>query len=384
MKAEKKVVVAQDTCEFDFTTHRKTRGLGVLSHPYRRGMKVHTALAVSRAGVPLGVLYQKVWVRDEQEVGKRHQRRRFVTAEKESQRWIETEQEVQALVGEEIEVVVVADREADIYDYLAQERPAGWALLIRAAQDRRVADEEGRRLWAAIRAQPLQGEMEVEVGRSKDRMPRQAKVSVRWMQTKIEPPLHRKGRQRLPSIPVSVILVEEIDPPEGEAGLCWLLVTTLQVENLEQAQECVRWYALRWLIERFHFVLKSGCQVEQLQLAEEERLERAIAVYQLVAWRLLWLTYEARRAPAHSCEGILQRQEWEALYCLIHQTAKPPAEPPTLEQAVRWIARLGGFLGRKGDGVPGVKALWRGWFILQVAVEMYRILRCPRQPPSYG
>lgn len=378
------VLVIQDTTELDFTTHRATQGLGVLSHPLRRGMKVHTALAVSLAGVPLGILHQKVWVRNEETIGKRHRRHHLPTAEKESQRWLESEQAVQALLPEDIQGVMIADREGDIFDYLAQGRRAGWEVLIRAAQDRRVAAEAGKRLWEVIRSQPIGGEMKVEVGRRSDRLPREARVSLRWMQIALEPPLHRKGRKQLANIPVSVIWVEEMEPPPGEAGLSWLLITTLTVNTLAEAEQCVRWYALRWLIERNHYVLKSGCQVEKLQLAEEERLERAVAVYQIVAWRLLWLTYEARRNPAQSCEAVLEREEWQALYCLVHKTHQPPQEPPSLAEAIRWIAQLGGFLARKADGPPGVKTLWRGWRTLQVATEMFRVLRNSSHASTYG
>lgn len=196
--------------------------------------------------------------------------------------------------------------------------------------------------------------------------------------------MHRKGRKPLAGIAVSVILVEEENPPPGEEAVSWLLLTTLKVETLEQARQVVQWYGWRWLIERYHYVLKSGCQVEKLQLGEEERLERAGAVYQMVAWRLLGLTYEARRAPQQSGEVALERDEWEALFCLVHHTPEPPAEAPSLQEAVLWIARLGGFLGRKRDGAPGVKTLWRGLQALQAAVLMYRIMRNLGHASSYG
>ena len=119
----------------------------------------------------------------------------------------------------------------------------------------------------------------------------------------------------------------------------------------------MRYYALRWLVERYHFVMKSGCRVERLQLETAGRLDRAVATYSAVAWRLLWLTYEARRHPGGSSERVLPREEWEVL-CRAHRGGG--GCPPTLRDAVRRIARLGGFLGRKGDGEPGVKTLWRG------------------------
>ncbi|WP_313949412.1 IS4 family transposase [Leptolyngbya sp. FACHB-261] len=127
----------------------------------------------------------------------------------------------------------------------------------------------------------------------------------------------------------------------------WLLVTTLPVHSLAEAVQCVRWYRLRWLIERYHYVLKSGCQLEKLQLETAEHLERALTTYCIVAWRLLWLTYQARQQPETTCDAVLKGHEWQALYGTIHQTTTLPQSAPTLYQAVAWLAQLGSFLGRK-------------------------------------
>jgi hypothetical protein len=128
------------------------------------------------------------------------------------------------------------------------------------------------------------------------------------------------------------------------------------------------------LIERYHFVLKSGCRVEALQLETAERLERAIATYGIVAWRLLWLTYAARLMPTAPCDVALQPAEWQALYCTVHATATPPAVPPPLSDAIQWIAQLGGFLGRTQDGPPGVRVIWRGWQRLQDIAATWALL----------
>ena len=156
------------------------------------------------------------------------------------------------------------------------------------------------------------------------------------------------------------ILAEEHDAPLGADPIVWLLATTLPVDSLAEALVCIEYYRLRWLIERYHYVLKSGCRIEDLYLQTPERLRRALALYTIVAWRVLWLTYEARQSPDQPCTVILQTHEWQALYCTIHKTPVPPATPPTLSQAVVWIARLGGFLARKGDGFPGPKTIWQG------------------------
>ena len=124
--------------------------------------------------------------------------------------------------------------------------------------------------------------------------------------------------------------------------------------------QCVHWYTMRWFIERYHYVLKSGCQVEELQLEEAMRLQRATAVYCIVAWRILFLTYLSRVHPDEFCTRVLERFEWEALYCFTTKNHHLPENPLTISDVTRRIAILGGFLGRKGDGEPGAKVLWRG------------------------
>jgi hypothetical protein len=133
--------------------------------------------------------------------------------------------------------------------------------------------------------------------------------------------------------------------------------------------QVLRWYSYRWLIERYHYVLKSGCRLEQLQLEtgdseallrSADRIQRALATYTIVAWRLLWITYLARYHPETPADTVLATHEWQALYCTIHKTPQPPLSPPSLNTCVRWIAQLGGFLARQGDGEPGVKTIWQG------------------------
>ena len=166
-----------------------------------------------------------------------------------------------------------------------------------------------------------------------------------------------------------MILVEELDPPdEVKQPIRWLLATTLPIETFEQAQQAVQWYSYRWLIERFHFTLKSGCRIEGLQLRSKDRLLKALATYSIVAWRLMSLTYQARLTPEASCEQVLHPKEWK----LLRRKFAPKnrsKKPPSLKRAMVWIAQLGGFLARKGDGDPGLKTIWRGLGKLQLLLE---------------
>ncbi|MCL4394644.1 MAG: IS4 family transposase [Chloroflexi bacterium] len=139
--------------------------------------------------------------------------------------------------------------------------------------------------------------------------------------------------------------------------------------------------SVRWLIERYHFVYKSGCHLEDLQLETAARLHRVLATYSLVAWQLLWLTYQARRGPEDSCETVLERAEWQALYAKHHATTEMPSNPPSLHEAVRWIAQLGGFLARRSDGEPGVKTIWLGLRRLSDLTEMWQLHHPSSSPP---
>ncbi len=154
-------------------------------------------------------------------------------------------------------------------------------------------------------------------------------------------------------------------------------MTTLEVNNFEQAVRYIRWYTYRWLIERYHYVLKSGCRIEQLQLKTAERIKKALATYSIVAWRLLWLTYQTRENPHLPCDTILETHEWQSLYCHFHGLTLAE-EPPSIKQAVIWIAQLGGFLARRHDGFPGVKTLWRGLQRLHDIASTWKLLHSPQ------
>lgn len=351
------VLAIQDTTELDYSSHRSTVGLGPISNPKARGLKVHTVLAASAAGVPLGVLHQAVWVRD---CVRTPMQRRDIE-DKESYRWLESLELTQKLVPATTQVVTIADREGDIYELFALPRSQNSEFLIRAAQNRNTkadpAIAEMQPLFAAIRRVPVQGQIRLELQRTPRRAARLATLTVRYTQLWLQPPAEKS---RLEEISVGVILAEEESPPAGETPVSWVLVTTLAIADFAAAQQYLGWYASRWLIERLHYTLKSGCRLESLQLSRADRLHRALATYLIVAWRLLWLTYEARQHPEQSVVGILSEAEWRSLYCTVHQTIVAPMQPPNLGECIEWIAQLGGYLEATEDREPGVKVLWRG------------------------
>ncbi len=376
--AEPLVLLVQDTTHLEFASQPHIADLGPLNtraHP-GRGLLLHSTLALSAEGLPLGLLDQQLWARSAEAAGQRTQRKQRAIQAKESAKWLRGVAAAAAQLPPEQPTLVVADREADVYDLFLAPRGPRMHLLIRAAWDRRVrsADPAATHLWAAAQGWPEQDRQAVRVPRADQRPERQATVSLRWGSLHLQPPRHRGG-ERLPAVPLQGVLVQEVAPPAGVPPLEWLLLTTLPVASTAGAWQVVQRYRARWRIEQYHFVLKSGCRLEQLQLDSAERLERALALYSVVAWRLLALTYAARQQPEASAEPALSRAEWQTLWCVHHQQPVPPDEPPRLREAVRWIAQLGGFLARKGDGEPGVQTLWRGWQRLTDLTEGFHLAR---------
>lgn len=376
----RRALAPQDTTELNFSGLREADGLGYTAGASVRGLLLHSTLLVRPDGLPLGLLSQQVWARDPAQMGQARDRRPRAAAAKESFRWRDHAQAARAAVPPGVTVVHVADREGDIYDWLAAPRPAATHLLIRVAQAHRVVvhGPEGAAgaLSAVVRARPPLNTLEVEVPRADDRPARRAVLTLRVAAVQVPPPKNATGRARLHPVAVWVIGAVEEHPPAGQKAVCWRLVTTEPVTTLAEATRAVREYVLRWRVERFHYVLKQGCAVERLQLDTAERLANAVAVYSQVAVRLLRLTYLARVAPATPVEQEFTADEVEVLlgYRRQQETGSA-ARVETIAEAVRVIARLGGHLGRKGDGPPGAKVLWRGLRSLHDRVQGFRIAR---------
>jgi hypothetical protein len=373
------VLAVQDTTELDWTHHPATQGLGPLSGAEQQGLLVHTTLAITPERVPLGVIDQQVWARDPEPVGKRQERKQRPIEQKESQKWLNSLRAVIEASQEcpETHFVSVGDREADVYDLFLVERPTNVDLLIRAAWDRRVEHEE-KYLWAHVEAQPAAATVEVDVAKRGDQPARRATVQVRFAPVTLRPPRHRQA-EHLPMMEIWAVQAVETHPPVGVEPIEWLLLTTCPVETVEQALERLDWYAGRWGIEVFHKVLKSGCRIEARQLETADRLRRCLSVFSVIAWRIMYAAMLSRVLPDAPCTAILEPEEWQALYCRLHQTPTLPEQVPTLREAVHWIARLGGFLDRPGDGEPGVTVLWKGFQHLRDLTAMYHIFR-PTRP----
>jgi hypothetical protein len=158
---------------------------------------------------------------------------------------------------------------------------------------------------------------------------------------------------------VNVVLVREVDPPQGEDPVEWLLLTSLAVDSVEQVRQVIQYYCVRWMIEVLFRVLKSGCRVEERRFEHIDRLLPSLAVYLIVAWRTLYVCRLGRSCPDISCEAVFEPAEWKSVWKVVQRTTPPP-EPPPLGRMVRMVAQLGGYVDRKGSGPPGPQTIWIG------------------------
>lgn len=378
------VLALQDTSTLNYSTHPQTQGLGPIGTRRQKiiGLLLHSTLAVTPGGLPLGLLHTAVRARDPKAVGCARERHSKPITEKESHKWLDSLSACQQVAAQcpETLLVNVADREGDLYELFAQalacaEDPKVH-LLVRSNHNRRLAGDE-RLLWEAVGRTRAPGELQVRVGRRGQQPARLATLSIRFRKVTLAAPTRQAGQ---PPLTLWAIQARELRPPKGAAPILWRLLTTLPVNTVEEACEKVGWYAQRWQIEVMHKVLKSGCKIEQRQLETAARLERVLAVDQVVAWRLLAMCKAAREQPEEAVSAWLGQAEWEALWCHVHQRTTPPKTAPGARQAVRWIAQLGGFMARKGDGEPGPMTLWRGLHRLNDLTAMWRL--CHSKKPK--
>jgi hypothetical protein len=359
------VLAVQDTTSFNYTAHVATEGLGPIGSTLHglqgpQGIMMHDTMAFTVDGLPLGLVDVHAWARDPKERGKKHTRYKRPIEQKESAKWLHSFQAASAVQAacRNTKVVSVGDREADIYELfaLALAQPKGAQLLVRAEQDRLVKDGHGR-LWAHMNQQPLAGERAVDVPRTNQSKARKARLGIRFAAVRLSPP---RRKSKLEPIDLWAVFASEVDAPNDVLPLEWMLLTTIEVTSPEDAFEKLDWYAKRWGIEVFHKTVKSGCRIEERQLATEPRLENCLGIDLVVAWRILLLTMLGRHDPDQPCTAFFEEHEWKAAIAFTRGPDNVPETTPSLREVTRIVAGLGGFLGRKGDGEPGIKSLWMG------------------------
>jgi len=371
-------LLVQDTTEIDLTRPQElVDGAGPMDCESRRGAFYHPLQSFDLDGVPLGMVWKKSWARTKIEQNlttseKAKKRKETPIEDKESVRWLEgirAALEV-AKACPETTCVCVGDSEADIYEVFSEpclSNHDNLRLLVRACQTRATADQSNWLNAARATGCLYRGTVDVSARtakisekhagkRSKSRKARVAEVEVRATTTTLRPPW--RFDRKLPEVTVNVVLVEETNPPEDCVPIQWVLVTTLPVEQSEQVKTIVDAYCIRWQIEIFFKTLKTGCRIEERQFETLERIMNCVAVYSIVAWRIMYLCRLGQTCPEMSCEVIFEPCEWKAVY-LTATRKELPTTPPTINELIRMIASLGGYVIRKSTR-PGPQTLWIG------------------------
>lgn len=362
MAAQPIVLAVQDTTSLNYTAHAATDGLGPIGTKPQgpQGLIVHSTLAFTPQGLPLGFLDVQCWARDAEDFGKKARRASAPIEQKESNKWLKSYQAVAAVAARQrsTQIISVGDREADLYELfaLAASHAGGPGLLVRARHNRALVGEQAC-LWPTMQAQPVAAVQPLALPRRGNQAARQAQLEIRFAAVSLQPP---KGHARQQPIAAWAVLASEVQAPEGAQPLQWMLLTTLEVSTPEQALQKLQWYTKRWGIEVMHRTLKSGCRIEDRQLASVARLQACLAIDLVVAWRICHLTMLARTQPNAPCTLHFEEAQWQSLMIFTDRNPVAPPTPPTLREAVRRVAGLGGFLARKADGEPGTECLWRG------------------------
>lgn len=363
-RAPGEYLLIEDTTQLDFTG-RSCEDMGYTTRE-GRGFFLHTTLAVRVAGwdlnqrpegTVLGLLGQQCWNRMGRSRNGKETRAQLNQRQRESDRWARAI--VEALVPDpegQRHWVFIADREADFYEPIQRCLAGKVDFVIRAYHHRRLADCSEPYLEAVSKA-PVVGTMAVELRARPAAAARTAVVEVRSLRVSLQGP-YRRG-QRMEDFTVNVLEVRESSPPEGNQPLLWILLTSLSCQRWSEIQRVIGRYCARWWVEEYHKALKSGVGVEQSQLEKQYRVESLIAVLAVVAVRLINLKFLARARPD---EPVDVKLFGKRTLQLLEKRFGPPVQSEwTHRQLVRAIARMGGFIGRRGDGEPGWQTIWRGW-----------------------
>jgi len=360
------VLILQDTTELDFTKH-PARDARCLNKENRFGLYEHIHLAVTPEQLCMGVVGAESFDRSPESLGKAAERAKLPIEEKESFRWL-TGYRLASRISDQLSdtrIVSIADREADIHEIFeeAQERPTGADFVIRAKEDRCTPDldpDSGPNAYHKVKDVVRESECRIrqtiDLPRTPKRKARVADLEIRVREVSIKPP---RAHASSPSVTYNVVLVEEINGPGDGTDISWQLVTTLPIDTVEEIQRVIEYYRARWTIEKYFRILKTGCRVEEIQLETKSRLENCLALYMIIAWRLLYVTHSSRECPDLPCTVVFDDSEWKPVWRITTDRDLPEIAP-TLSEFMPLLARLGGYNNRGAEPAPGPQVIWRG------------------------
>jgi len=368
------VLAVQDTTTLNYTAH-PPQGVGPINNSQNSavGLVLHDTMAFTPEGTPLGLLNVQCWARDAAQAGKKYRRHQLPIEEKESRKWLVSYRavsEAQKLCPGTM-LISVGDREADLYELFqeAAQDPQGPRLLVRAERTRNRKVEQGdekEELWQRMKAETVAGTLQVAVPRRGSRPSRTAQIEVRFAQVVLTPP----AKIKLPPLSVWAVYAREVGhSAEVKEPIDWMLLTTVKTGSFPDACQRLSWYSRRWGIEVYHRTIKSGCRIEDRRLEGTESLEACLAIDLVVAWRVYWLTRVGREKPDTPCDQILKEEEWRVLSAWATGTMAETV--PRVQEATRWIGKMGGWLARGKHDHPGTTCIWRGLVRLPTLVQGY-------------
>ena len=383
------ILAPQDTTDISYPNHKGKEGIGYITDSeYTKGFFFHPTLAVSPEGVPLGILDSQIWAREDNsfhktQEEKKKERKKIPIHEKESYKWLKsfnTLCEIEKTNANKFHFVSICDREGDIYELfyehakLSNENKPD--ILVRAKNNRSITDGNEYYLFDELNKHEEFAEYDIIIPRKQGAPSREAVIRVKYKPVIINPSIDLRKRNQYFNIQLYAITTEEINPPKGVKPIQWFLLTTIPILNYADAFEKIEYYRQRWVIEIFFKALKSGCNIENYQLKTIERLKRVLAIDSIIAWRILFLTAIGRECPDLPASVLFEEYEWKALHARIHMTKDVPEEVPKLSVVMRQIGQLGGHLGRKSDGFPGIITLSRGLYELHSISIIWKLLTC--------
>jgi hypothetical protein len=365
------VLVLHDTTEFSFQREKK-QAIGMTNVTWSGGGKsgrprlhtvcgilMHSSLVVTLEGLPLGISAIKFWTRKKfkgcNALKKRVNPTRVPIEEKESVRWIENLRESTALLNDPQRCVHVGDRESDIYELFCTAQDTGSHFLVRTCADRLAGN--GETIHKQISKVPVEGLHRIEV-RDAQGHRSEAVLEIRYQQLQVLPPTGKQ--KRYPPLCLTVIHARERGRPKGRDKIDWKLLTDLPVSSFKKAVEKLEWYTLRWKIETFHKILKSGCRVEESRLRTADRLLRLVAVFCILSWRIFWMTMINRSIPFAPAAIAFTEIECRLLDQLVPDPISRGVKRKCLGSYLMKVAMLGGYLARASDPPPGNSVMWRG------------------------
>jgi hypothetical protein len=366
-RLSRKVLPIQDTSDINLNGHKKTEELGYCSE-HVLGVKIHSCIAVSPEGVPLGLLTQRYETRTAQKDARtKEELKKRPIAEKESYRWLETLRESLRTLPDEAEPITVCDREGDFYELYAEAQNLGADFVIRVIHDRKIeADEKS---VTQLRLTEPMGNAIVTIPRDSrgNKKAREVEMEVAYTRVTLKNPKRIAGDS---PEKLNVTLVRVSEKSVADDKIEWILATNMDIGNADDRMKIVGYHIRRWQIERFHFVPKSGFQVEKIQQRTVEKVESMLFIYSVLAMYVMKITFTARICPDLPCDVFLDELEWKFLYRIVKKTKKPPDGPYPISEAVCHIAKLGSHKRAPSDDAPGLTSVWKGLFRLFEAVEI--------------